>query len=76
MSQENVEIVRRASEAIARGDIEDMLAYVDPEAELYSAVPKGLRRSRSSGSISRSTVIWEIASSPRSHTRPWSRQRT
>jgi hypothetical protein len=27
MSQENVEIVRRASEAIARGDIEDMLAY-------------------------------------------------
>ena len=34
MSQENVEVVRRAYEALARGDIETMFAICDPTIEL------------------------------------------
>ena len=41
MSQENVEIVRQSLEAYASGEIEEMLAYVDPEAELHSAIIGG-----------------------------------
>ncbi len=41
MSQENVEIVRRSLEANARGDIEEMLTYVDPDGELHSAIIGG-----------------------------------
>ncbi len=41
MSQENVEIVRQCLEAYANGEIEDMLAYVDPEGELHSAIIGG-----------------------------------
>ena len=41
MSQENVEIVRQSLEAYARGEIEEMLAYVDPEGELHSAIIGG-----------------------------------
>src|SRR5437763_15632200 len=41
MSEENVEIVRRSLEANARGDIEEMLTYVDPDGELHSAIIGG-----------------------------------
>src|SRR3954469_3675738 len=41
MSHENVEIVRRALEAYAGGDIEEMLRYVDPRGELHSAIIGG-----------------------------------
>jgi hypothetical protein len=42
MSQENVEIVRRAFEVVnLRDDVEEMLAYIDPEGELHSAVIGG-----------------------------------
>ena len=41
MSQENVEIVRQSLEAYARGDVEEMLSYVDPEGELHSAIIGG-----------------------------------
>ena len=41
MSKENVEIVRKSLEAFARGDIEEMLSYVDPEGELHSAIIGG-----------------------------------
>jgi ketosteroid isomerase-like protein len=33
MSQENVEIVRRSFDAIARGDVETLLGLYDPDAE-------------------------------------------
>lgn len=41
MSQENVEVVRQCLEAYAGGDVEEMLSYVDPEAELQSAIIGG-----------------------------------
>ena len=41
MSQENVEIVRRSLRAYANGDIEEMLAHVDPDGELHSAIVGG-----------------------------------
>ena len=34
MSQENVEIVRRAYEAFNQGDLEGLLGFVDPEIEV------------------------------------------
>jgi hypothetical protein len=33
MSQENVEVIRRAAAAFERGDLEGMLRYHDPEIE-------------------------------------------
>ena len=47
MSQENVEIVRRAIDAWNRQEVEDMLALVDPEVEYVNqptAVEPGTRR--------------------------------
>jgi ketosteroid isomerase-like protein len=41
MSQENVELVRRALEAFPRGEMEEMLSYMDPECELHSAIVGG-----------------------------------
>ena len=41
MSQKNVEVVRRALEAFPRGDLEEMLSYMDPEGELHSAIVGG-----------------------------------
>jgi ketosteroid isomerase-like protein len=41
MSQENVEIVRQSLEAYASGEVEEMLAHVDAEAELHSAIIGG-----------------------------------
>jgi uncharacterized protein len=41
MSEANVEIVRQSLEAYARGDMEEMLSYVDPEGELHSAIIGG-----------------------------------
>jgi ketosteroid isomerase-like protein len=49
MSQENVEIVRRAIDAWNRRDIEDLLALADPEGEYVnspSAIEPGTRRGR------------------------------
>jgi ketosteroid isomerase-like protein len=39
MSQENVEAVRRATEAINRRDVDAMLEVLDPEVEYYAALP-------------------------------------
>jgi len=41
MSQENVEIVRRAYEAYQQGDLAGMLANSDPEMIVYRAEPDG-----------------------------------
>jgi ketosteroid isomerase-like protein len=41
MSQENVDVVRRALEAYERGDMEEMLSYLDPELEWHSAIVGG-----------------------------------
>ncbi len=41
MSEENVETVRRSLEAFQRGDMEEMLSYMDPEGELHSAIVGG-----------------------------------
>lgn len=41
MSQENVELVRRALEAFPRGDVEEMLSYLDPQLEWHSAIVGG-----------------------------------
>ena len=38
MSQENVETVRRAFDAINRRMIEEALEFMDPEGELHSAI--------------------------------------
>jgi ketosteroid isomerase-like protein len=40
MSQENVDLVRRALEAFPRG-VEEMLSFVDPEGEFHSAIVGG-----------------------------------
>ena len=41
MSQENVDLVRRALEAFPRGDVEEMLSYMDAEGEFHSAIVGG-----------------------------------
>lgn len=41
MSQQNVETVRRMMAAYADGDIEGMLTFIDPSAELHSAIIGG-----------------------------------
>jgi uncharacterized protein len=41
MSQENVDLVRWALEAFPRGDMEEMLSFMDPEGELHSAIVGG-----------------------------------
>ena len=41
MSQENVDVVRRALESFPRGDMEEMLSFMDPEGELHSAIVGG-----------------------------------
>ena len=41
MSQENVELVGLLLEAFSRGDVEEMLSYLDPETELHSAIVGG-----------------------------------
>jgi hypothetical protein len=41
MSRENVELVRRALEAFPRGEMEEMLSFMDPECELHSAIVGG-----------------------------------
>jgi ketosteroid isomerase-like protein len=49
MSEENVEIVRRAIDGWNRRDIEDLLAFGDPEGEYVnspSAIEPGTRRGR------------------------------
>ena len=49
MSEENVEVVRRAIDAWNRRDIDDMLALSDPEGEYInspSAIEPGTRRGR------------------------------
>ena len=39
MSQENVEIVRRAFEAYVRGDLDAAYSYLDPESVSIDAGP-------------------------------------
>jgi ketosteroid isomerase-like protein len=41
MSQKNIEVVRRANKAYAGGGVDEMLAYIDPEGELHSAIVGG-----------------------------------
>jgi ketosteroid isomerase-like protein len=41
MSQGNVDLVRGALEAFPRGDLEEMLSYLDPEVEWRSAIVGG-----------------------------------
>jgi ketosteroid isomerase-like protein len=41
MSQQNVEIIRRAYAAFERGDVEAMLEGVDPDLVTYRAEPDG-----------------------------------
>ena len=41
MSGENVDLVRRALGAFPRGDMEEMLSFMDPECELHSAIVGG-----------------------------------
>ena len=41
MSQENVNLVRRALDAFLRGDVEAMLSHMDPDGELHSAIVGG-----------------------------------
>jgi ketosteroid isomerase-like protein len=41
MSRENLDLVQQALRAYADGDIERMLSYLDPNAELYSAIIGG-----------------------------------
>jgi ketosteroid isomerase-like protein len=41
MSQDNVEVVRAALDAFARGELEEMLSYIDPAGELHSAIVGG-----------------------------------
>jgi uncharacterized protein len=41
MSQENVDVVRRALAAFPRGDVEEMLSYLDPDLEWHSAIVGG-----------------------------------
>jgi ketosteroid isomerase-like protein len=41
MSQENVDVVRRALDSFPGGDVEEMLSYMDPEGEFHSAIVGG-----------------------------------
>jgi ketosteroid isomerase-like protein len=42
MSQENIEVVRRAWEAVERGDLESAAHHVDPNAEIHDFdIPDG-----------------------------------
>jgi len=41
MSEENVELVRRALDAFPRGDVEAMLLVLHPEVEWHSAIVGG-----------------------------------
>ena len=41
MSRKNVELVRRALEAFPRGDLDEMLSYMDPDLEFHSAIVGG-----------------------------------
>jgi ketosteroid isomerase-like protein len=41
MSSESVDIVRRAMDAYTAGDIDGMLAFIDPEGEIQSAIIGG-----------------------------------
>ena len=41
MSEENVDLLRRALEAFPRGEMEEMLSYMDPEGEFHSAIVGG-----------------------------------
>jgi ketosteroid isomerase-like protein len=41
MSEENVEIVRKSVDAVNRGDIEEVLAFIDADAEYHSAIIGG-----------------------------------
>jgi ketosteroid isomerase-like protein len=41
MSQENVDVVRRSIDAVNRRQIEQALGFIDPEAELHSAIVGG-----------------------------------
>jgi hypothetical protein len=41
MSQENVELVRRAIDALNDGDIDRAVTHADPEGELHSAIIGG-----------------------------------
>jgi ketosteroid isomerase-like protein len=41
MSQDAIETVRAALAAYAEGDVEGMLSFIDPEAELHSAIIGG-----------------------------------
>jgi uncharacterized protein len=41
VSQENVDLARDAIGAFQRGDIEELLAYTDPDVELHSAIVGG-----------------------------------
>jgi uncharacterized protein len=41
ISEENVDMVRRILDAFTRGDVEEVLSHMDPEAELHSAIVGG-----------------------------------
>ncbi len=41
MSQENVEVVRKSVDAVNRGEIEEVLAFIGTDAELHSAIVGG-----------------------------------
>ena len=41
MSEENLDLVRRAMEAFPRGVVEEMLSFLDPELEWHSAIVGG-----------------------------------
>ncbi len=41
MSRKNVEVVRRSVDAVNRGDIDGVLALIDSDAELHSAIIGG-----------------------------------
>jgi len=47
MSQENVEIVREAFDAVGRGDLDGFLALIDPGVEFTSLITEADRRSYS-----------------------------
>lgn len=65
MSQENVEVVRAAFEALIRGDLRTLLDSIDPEIEWdATAYPPGLSAARKrSGSLrkNRGAIRSELA---------------
>jgi ketosteroid isomerase-like protein len=46
MSQENVEVVRKSVDAVNRGDIEEVLAFTDADAEASLGDHRGRGRQR------------------------------